>query len=216
MAESGAHRRPSARLHASETLNEGWYTLRQYSLDVTRSDGATQRLSRIDLRRGDRAAILLHSPAAGTVVLTSQFRLPVFLHGDPHGQLVEAPGGLLDGADAEAAVRREAEEETGFQVVSVRKVCTVYLSPHLSTERTHLFTGEYDPTVRSGPGGGVPEEGEDICVLELPLHEAVERALHEKVADAKTLLLLLHVQNQEPCAPRPRGRSRPDDPRPFA
>ncbi|MEV6953726.1 NUDIX domain-containing protein [Streptomyces sp. NPDC051183] len=200
MADSRSHRRPSARLHASETLSEGWYTLRQYTLDVTRTDGPTQRLSRIDLRRGDRAAVLLYSPAAGTVVLTSQFRLPAFLHGDPHGQLIEAPGGLLDEAGAEEAVRREAEEETGFRVAELRKAFTTYLSPQLSTERTHLFTGEYDPGARTGPGGGVPEEGEDIQVLELPLSEALERVLREEAADAKTLLLLLHAQNQGLCA----------------
>ncbi|MFD3733891.1 NUDIX domain-containing protein [Streptomyces sp. NPDC058632] len=200
MPDSGSNRRPSVRVRASETLSEGWYTLRQYSLDVTRTDGATQRLSRIDLRRGDRAAVLLCSPVAGTVVLTSQFRLPAFLHGDPHGQLIEAPGGLLDEAGAEEAVRREVEEETGFQVAELRKAFTTYLSPQLSTERTHLFTGEYDPEVRSGPGGGVPDEGEDIQVLEFPLREALERVLREEAADAKTLLLLLHAQSQGLCA----------------
>lgn len=188
-------------MHASETLSEGWYTLRRYILDVTRTDGATQRLSRIDFRRGDRAAVLLYSPVAGTVVLTRQFRLPVFLHGDPHGQLIEAPGGLLDEAGAEEAVQREAEEETGFQVAELRKAFTTYLSPQLSTERTHLFIGVYAPGVRSGPGGGVPDEGEDIQVLELPLHEAVERVLREEVADAKTLLLLLYAQNVGLCTP---------------
>ncbi|MEV5463103.1 NUDIX domain-containing protein [Streptomyces sp. NPDC002788] len=201
MPENGSTRRPSARLHASETLSEDWYTLRRYSLDVTRTDGVTQRLSRVDLRRGDRAAVLLYSPGAGTVVLTRQFRLPVFLHGDPHGQLIEAPGGLLDEAGAEEAVRREAEEETGFQVTELRKAFTTYLSPQLSTERTHLFTGVYTPGVRSGPGGGVPDEGEDIQVLELPLHEALRQVLREQASDAKTLLLLLHAQNLGLCTP---------------
>ncbi|MER5310709.1 NUDIX domain-containing protein [Streptomyces sp. NPDC002773] len=201
MPESGSSRRPSARLHATETLSEGWYTLRRYSLDVTRTDGTTQRLSRADLRRGDRAAVLLYSPVVGTVVLTRQFRLPVFLQGDPHGQLIEAPGGLLDEAGAEEAVRREAEEETGFRVAELRKAFTTYLSPQLSSERTHLFTGVYDPGVRSGPGGGVPGEGEDIEVLELPLREALEQVQREEAADAKTLLLLLHAQNLGLCTP---------------
>lgn len=205
MPESGPNHRPSVRLHDSQTLSEGWYTLRQYRLDVTRTDGATQRLSRIDIRRGDRAAVLLYSPAAGTVVLTSQFRLPAFLHGDPHGRLIEVPGGLLDEAGAEEAVRREAEEETGFQVTELRKAFTTYLTPQLSTERTHLFTAEYDPAVRFGPGGGVPEEGEDIQVLELPLDEALARVLCEEAADAKTLLLLLHAQNRGLCAQSPSG-----------
>lgn len=187
-------------MHDTEILSEGWFALRQYRLDVTRTDGATQRLSRIDLRRGDRAAVLLHAPAAGTVVLTSQFRLPVFLHGDPHGRLTEAPGGLLDESGAEEAVRREAEEETGFTVTGLRRAFTTYLCPQLSSERTHLFTGEYDPAIRPGPGGGEVDEGEDIHVLELPLEQALERVLNEEAADAKTLLLLLHARNQGLCA----------------
>ena len=48
-----------------------------------------------------------------------QFRLPAFVNGHPDGMLIEAPAGLLDADDAEAAIRREAEEETGVRVRDV-------------------------------------------------------------------------------------------------
>ena len=41
--------------------------------------------------------ILLHDPEAGTVMLTRQFRLPIYLNGHPDGMLFETAAGLLDG-----------------------------------------------------------------------------------------------------------------------
>ena len=57
--------------------------------------------------RGNGVSILLHDPDAGTVLLTRQFRLPIYLNGHPDGMLIEAAAGLLDepGEDPEAAIR---------------------------------------------------------------------------------------------------------------
>ena len=49
------------------------------------------------------------------MLLTRQFRMPAYLNGHPDGMLIEAPAGLLDDEDAETAIRREAEEETGYR-----------------------------------------------------------------------------------------------------
>lgn len=178
------------RLRAVEAVTDDWFALRKYHVEHTRRDGAVEQITRFSLHRGDRAAVLLHSPRCDTVVLTRQFRLPALLDGRPDGALPELPGGLLDGADAQQAVRREAEEETGFRVRALRFAYTVYLSPQLSRERTHLFTGEYDPADRTGPGGGLADEGEEIEVLQLSPEKAFAMATSEGPADAKTLLML--------------------------
>ncbi|MEU1311546.1 NUDIX domain-containing protein [Streptomyces cinnamoneus] len=192
---------PSVRIESVETVADDWFTLRSYRLAATRRDGSAQHLTRLSFDRGDRAAVLLHSRTSGTVVLTGQFRLPALLHDAPGGELLEAPGGLLDDADAREAVRREAEEETGYRVGDLCPAFVTYLAPQLSSERTHLFTAEYDPALRTGPGGGVAEEGEDIRVLELTLEEAIEKVTRQPAADAKTLLLLLHARDRGLCDP---------------
>ncbi|MER7922809.1 NUDIX domain-containing protein [Streptomyces sp. NPDC096057] len=182
-----------------ETLTDDWLTLAKYHLDIASSDGEPRQLTRLSAHRGDRAGVLLCSRRRGTVVLTSQFRLPVLLHGRPDGQLLEVPGGLLDGQGAAEAVRREAEEETGFRVGAPRLVFRVYLAPQLSKERTHLYVADYDPGDRVGPGGGVAAEGEDLRVIEVALEHALELVQRQETADAKTLLLLLHAQARRLC-----------------
>lgn len=182
------------RLRSVETVLDDWFHLRRFHLESCCAGGHTHPFTRLSMARGDRVGVLLHCRTTGTVVLTSQFRVPTFLHGPPGNALLEVPGGLLDDEDAPTAIRREIEEETGFRVTGLREAFVTYLAPQLSSERTHLFLGEYDPRLRAGPGGGVPEEGEDIRVWELPLDQAVAEVLSRPVADAKTLLLLLHAQ----------------------
>ena len=52
------------------------------------------------------------------MLLTRQFRFPVYVNGHPDGMLVETAAGLLDDDDPETAIRREAAEETGIDVGS--------------------------------------------------------------------------------------------------
>ncbi|PJN24253.1 nucleoside diphosphate pyrophosphatase [Kitasatospora sp. CB02891] len=195
----------AASVREVETVLDDWLAVRRYTLDVPGADGGTRRLHRLSVGRGDRAAVLLGDPDRGTVLLTRQLRLPVLVHGGAatpgDGRLIELPGGLTDGADPAEAARREAEEETGYRAGELTRLATVYPAPQLSTERLHLFTGEYRADDRTGPGGGVAAEGEDIEVLELPLAEAVDRLLREPAADAKTLLLVLlaHHRHTRPA-----------------
>ncbi|AKN68988.1 nucleoside diphosphate pyrophosphatase [Streptomyces sp. PBH53] len=193
-------RDPDVRLRTTETVLDDWFHVRRFHLESPGPDGRARRFTRLSMARGDRAAVLPYCPARGTVVLTSQFRVPAFLHGRPDGGLLEVPGGLLDADDAGTAVRREAEEETGFRIGELREVCVTYLAPQLSSERTHLFVAPYDPGHRVCAGGGVAEEGEDIQVRELPLDEALDEVLSRPAADAKTLLLLLYLRPLMSCA----------------
>ena len=89
--------------------------------------------------RGNGAVILLYNTEKKTVVLTRQFRLPTFINGNTTGMLIEACAGLLDADDAETAIRRETEEETGFVVKDVKKIFEAYMSPGSVTEILHFF-----------------------------------------------------------------------------
>ena len=62
--------------------------------------------------RGNGATILLCDRTRGTVLLTRQFRYPVYVNGHPDGMLLETAAGLLDEDEPEVAIRREAVEET--------------------------------------------------------------------------------------------------------
>lgn len=126
----------------------------------------------------------------GTVLLTRQFRIPAYLNDHRDGMLIEAPAGLLDNDDAETAIRREAEEETGCRIGAITPLFELYMSPGSVTERVAFFVAEYEPGDRVTGGGGVADEGEDIEVLEIKLDDAIEQIRAGHIVDGKTVLLL--------------------------
>lgn len=180
------------RIVETRVLSDDWYLLKKTTFDFLRRDGVWQRQSRETYDRGDGAVILLFNRRAQTVVLTRQFRFPVFVNGHD-GMLIEAAAGLLDNASPEARIRAEAEEETGYFVQNVEKVFEAYMSPGSVTEKLHFFVGEYQASDRLNEGGGVVAEGEDLEVLELPLAQALQAVRQGTIVDAKTIMLLQFV-----------------------
>jgi nudix-type nucleoside diphosphatase (YffH/AdpP family) len=174
---------------SAEVLAKGWSTHWRYIIDYVRADGCVQRLMREVHDHGDGATILLYNRARGTVLLVRQFRLPAQLNGDDPF-LIETCAGLLDADHPEDAIRREAEEETGYRVGPVETLWTAYQTPGAVTERLHYFAAPYDATMRTAAGGGLTEEGEEIEVLELQLSEALAMIADGRIIDAKTVTLL--------------------------
>ena len=110
-------------------LSDAWYKLSRGTFDFQGSDGEWSEQQREVYDRGNGAMILLRDETRDTVLLTRQFRLPVYLNGHADGMLIEAPAGLLDGDDPETAIRREAEEETGYRVEAVERIGEYFMSP---------------------------------------------------------------------------------------
>ncbi|CAH2896997.1 NUDIX domain-containing protein [Paraburkholderia caledonica] len=184
------------RIVESTTLSDDWYTLKKVTFDFLRRDGTWQRQSRETYDRGNGATILLHNRRTGNVVLTRQFRMPVFVNGHD-GMLIEAAAGLLDMATPEERIRLEAEEETGYRVSKIRKVFEAYMSPGSVTEKLYFYLGEYDASTRVNDGGGIEDEGEDLEVLEMPLGTALQLVRSGEIVDGKTIMLLQHLALSE-------------------
>jgi nudix-type nucleoside diphosphatase (YffH/AdpP family) len=177
-----------------EVLSDHWYVLRKATFDFRHRDGRWTREVREAYDRGNGVVVLLHDPAAGTVILTRQFRLPAVVNGHGDGMLIEAPAGLVDGDDPEAAIRREAEEESGVRIDEIRQLFELFMSPGSVTERVTYFAATYSHEQRVSAGGGIRDEGEDIEVLELPLTEALAMVERGEIVDGKTVLLLQWAQ----------------------
>lgn len=185
-------KRADIRIIADEVLSDNWYILKKYTFDQQRREGEWQRQSREVYDRGNGATILLYNRDRKTVILTRQFRFPVFINGHPD-DLIEAAAGLLDNMDPESRIRAEAEEETGFKVSRVEKIFEAYMSPGSVTEKLYFYVAEYHPQDKTGAGGGIKAEGEDIAVLEMPLEEALKGIETGLIVDGKTIMLLYHV-----------------------
>ncbi len=173
-----------------ELLASGWHVLRRTTLQRRRSDGTWVTEQRETYDRGNGATLLPYDADRRTVLLSRQFRYPVYVNGHPDGMLLEAAAGLLDDDTPEDAVRREVEEELGITVGEIEHVFDVFMSPGSVTERLHFYAAPYRPADRTGEGGGLAEEGEDIEVVELPFDEALAMVDDGRIADAKTIMLL--------------------------
>jgi len=185
-------KRADIRIIESEILSDNWYSLKKYTFEQKRRDGEWQRQSREVYDRGNGATILLYNRERKTVILTRQFRFPVFINGH-ESNLIEAAAGLLDNMDPESRIKAEAEEETGFKVARVQKIFEAYMSPGSVTEKLYFYVAEYQPQDRTGAGGGVKSEGEDIDVLEISLEDALRYVESGQIVDGKTIMLLYHV-----------------------
>lgn len=188
------------------TLFSGWARIERASFDYRHRDGRWERQTREIYHRGHGAALLLYAEAARRVILIRQFRFPVWSE-EGDGFVLEAPAGVVEADDPAETVRREAMEETGYRVGTVRRLFEAYVSPGSVTERIHYFAAPYDTDRRTGEGGGRRDEGEDIEVLEYAFDDAFAAITDGRIRDAKTMLLLqwaaLNVFTAEPMGPEP-------------
>lgn len=177
-----------------ELLSNNWYLLEKVKFELQLNNGRWESQTREVYDRGNGATILLYNKSKMTIILTKQFRLPTYLNGNQTGFLIEACAGLLDQDSPEACIKKETEEETGYQVKDVYKVFEAYMSPGSVTEILHFFIAEYSEDMKISSGGGVREEQENIEVLELSFQTAMEMIKSGEIKDAKTIMLLQHLK----------------------
>jgi nudix-type nucleoside diphosphatase (YffH/AdpP family) len=180
---------PDIRILDVELVATAWHVLRRTSYEQRDAGGAWVRKTAETYDRGNGAVILLYDAGRRTVLLTRQFRYPVYVNGHADGMLVEAAAGLLDDDAPEAAIRREAMEETGHEVGDLEHVFDVYMSPGSVTERLHFYAAPYSPETARHAGGGVADEGEQIELIELDIDDALAQ-IGTGIQDAKTIMLL--------------------------
>ena len=188
---------PDVRITGVDVLSDAWYTLRRVQFDFRNTQGRWTSQQREAYDRGNGATILLIDWDRRCVILTRQFRMPAYLNGHVDGMLIETAAGLLDDDDAETAIRREAEEETGYRVRSAQQLFDLFMSPGSVTERVAFFVAEYSANDRVSSGGGLDDEDEDIEVIELGLDEADRLIQSGALCDGKTVLLLQWAQLEE-------------------
>src|SRR6202790_1463496 len=173
-------------------LSDHHYTLKSTTFAWRRANGEWQTQHRESYDRGNAATLLPYNLAQRTVVLVRQFRYPAYVNGYDD-LLIEAAAGLLDNETPEVRIRAEVEEETGYRLGEIRKIFEAFMSPGAVTEKLHFFVAEYEASMRVGRGGGVPDEGEDIEVMELPIDQALAGIGDGRIVDAKTIMLLQYA-----------------------
>ncbi|MDY7089385.1 MAG: NUDIX domain-containing protein [Actinomycetota bacterium] len=195
---------PDVVIRDVELLATAWHVLRRTTYDYRHRDGRWTTEQRETYDRGDGATILLYDVSRRTVLLTRQFRYPAYVNGHRNGMLIETAAGLLDDDDPASAIRRETSEELGITVGKLEHVFGVWMSPGSVTERLHFYAAPYTAADRTGPGGGVASEGEDIEPVELDFDDALTAIADGRIADAKTIMLLQWAALTGPFSPTPK------------
>ena len=185
---------PEIEITETKLLSDNWYILNRVTFNYKKENQPVESHKREVYDRGNGAGILLYNTDKKTVILTRQFRLPTYLNGNKTGMMIEVCAGLLDKDNAEQAIIRETEEETGYRLSKVEKVIETYMSPGSVTEILYLFIGEYDEKMKVSEGGGLDAEQENIEVLELTFDEAYNMIESGEITDAKTIMLLQHAK----------------------
>lgn len=175
-------------------LSEDWATLQKVKFEYLNKDNNWEKQTREVYDRGNGAVVLLYNLERQTVLLTEQFRMATYLNKNENGMMIEACAGMLDENDPETAIKKEIEEETGYQLDKVEKIFECYMSPGAVTEILHFFIAPYSEKEKVSEGGGAEEETENIRVLEHTFPETLEMIKTGKIKDAKTILLLQYAQ----------------------
>ncbi|MBU0697298.1 MAG: GDP-mannose pyrophosphatase NudK [Bacteroidetes bacterium] len=187
---------PSSKIQIlkTEILSDNWYTLKKITFNFLTESGVWETQEREAYDRGNGATILLYNLNLSTVILTKQFRLPTYINGNETGMLIESCAGLLGKDHPEDCIKRETEEETGFQITDVKKIFEAYMSPGSVTEILHFFIAEYSNKMKIGLGGGLLSEQENIEVLEINFNTALNMIDMGTIKDGKTIMLLQYLR----------------------
>jgi nudix-type nucleoside diphosphatase (YffH/AdpP family) len=182
----------------SKVISNIWGTLEQISFNFSFTNGKTARLTHEVYGRGDGVAVLLYNTATKKVVLSKQFRIPMYVAGVKNGFSIEVCGGIIDKNELpEKSIIRETKEEIGYAISQLQKVSTVFLSPGLMREQVHLYIAEYKGEDKIYSGGGLAVENEEIIVLETSFENALKMIATQEIVDARTIILLYHLKIHE-------------------
>ena len=111
------------------------------------------------------------------VLLVNQYRKAI------EKELLEIPAGGIDhGEDAETAVRREMQEETGYLPGKVKRLGGFYSTPGYCTEYLHLYLAtELTPSQLHA------EDTAGISLVRVPVPEIPGLLASGKIEDAKSI-----------------------------
>ena len=146
------------------------------------------------LERGESVAVLIHDPVVDKIALVEQFRPAI------KRTIFELVAGTLaPGEDPIACLKHEIFEEAALTVKlgQFQLISCVYLSPGGTSEKIWVYYTTVSGLGVDGALAGLVKEGECTKKHIIPLDEALEMVKLGVICDAKTVLALLWLKNQQ-------------------
>jgi ADP-ribose diphosphatase len=170
-----------------ETVFKG----RVFSVEVGEKVHPDGRSHPVQIVRHSPSVVLIPFEDDGRVVLIRQFRAPL------DREIWEFPAGRVDpGESAEAAARRECEEEIGRVPQQLQRLGAFYPAPGFCDEQL-IFFRAFD--LRMPPRDSVhkPDEDEDIATRLMTVAEARAMLQRGEIVDLKTAYALTLVESAQ-------------------
>ena len=157
---------------------------RVFSIEVEKKRFPNGREHEVAIVRHAPVVVLIPLEADGRVVLIKQYRAPI------DRETWELPAGGIDRDEtAEAAARRECEEEIGRVPESVERLAALFPTPGYCDEEMIFFRVSH---LRQPPPDSPhkPDEDEDIQARSVTVTEARAMVALGKIVDLKTAYAL--------------------------
>ena len=160
------------------------FTSRVFSVETGTKRFANGREHEVAIVRHPPSVVVVPIDDDGRVVLIRQYRAAV------DRELWEVPAGSLDrGESAEAAARRECEEEIGRVPQRVERLGAFFPTPGYCDEEMIFFKATaLDPPPADSPHK--PDEDEDITARPVTIAEARAMVARGEIVDLKTAYAL--------------------------
>lgn len=176
-----------------KTIHDGWG---RFLLTTIRLNNG-QLITREIEDHGNAVGVLPYDPVRRTAILIKQFRAPMF-YATRMPQTLEVVAGGIVGDDPTACVKREALEEAGLKLYDVEHVCKAMNMPGVSTMCIDLYLATYGRENLISSGGGLPDENENISVMEIELADLVGLFGQNGLVDLSTAFLVQTLRLQRP------------------
>jgi ADP-ribose pyrophosphatase len=153
--------------------------------------GRSDTLTREGFIGVDAAIVLPYDPVRDRVVLVEQIRLGPLLRNDPNPWLLEPVAGIVDARETpQEAAMREAQEEAGLTIATLKEAGAFYVSPGASSDYFNTYVGLCDIPQTATYGGGLADEGEDLRLHPMDFEAAMALADQGEIATGPALYLL--------------------------
>ena len=163
---------------ASESVYDG--RILHVTRDTVRLENGDEAIREVVHHPGGACVVPLTEE--GTVLMVRQFRYP---HAE---ETLEVPAGKLEyGENPLLCAERELREEAGAAAEKLESLGSLYPTPAYDGEVIYMYLARH---IRRG-GTQDLDEDEFLDVVELPLAEAVQMVMDDRIRDAKTQIALL-------------------------
>lgn len=154
-----------------------------YKLSLLTVEDEGKQLKRERFEPGKAVAALVWDTQQHQYLLTRQYRVGA------EAETLELAAGMVDGnEEPEAAMRREIQEELGYDVDHLEQIAHMFPSPGASAEQITVFYAEVNH--KTGEGGGLAEENEKIEAVSFTHQQLIEHQFD----DAKTIIAVQWAQ----------------------